>query len=111
MILISAYMKIKIDVFQKTYKTAEGREFVAYSTKNRDGVYHQVRFTMDCVNQHLLPKNRRPFTIVTDNTKVSKGVKKYGELVTPIYYVRAIESIEDYIEVGVDTSEFEPLPF
>ena len=101
---------MKITVFQKKKNDAEGRQFIAYTTKDKDGIFYQVRFTLECTNTNLIPKNR-PFIAVVDNDKASIGNKNYvknGETFTQkILYIRAINSVEEYVEEPIDDGIFD----
>ena len=105
----------EVNVFVKERTTTDGKKFKTYSTKNNKGDFYEVRFTLDCVNSHLIPRDKRVFTVVLDSKTVSSG-KKNREHNGKIYttntlYVRGIVQVKDYIEPEFDCSDFDELPF
>lgn len=103
--------KTTVFVKERT-NTEKGNKFKAYSTKNPDGVYYQVRFRMDCENIHLLPNNNKPFVLVFDNNRAHTKIKNIVNTETGenfenrILYISAIKRIEEYIEPEIDDTEF-----
>lgn len=113
----------EINVFVKRRKAKDGDVINHYSTKNIDGVYFEVRFTLNCVNRELIPNDKNVFTVVLNSEAVSRGMKsrRYegNTYTTNILYIRGIEQVKEYIEPEFDCSDFvdggevtsEPLPF
>ena len=104
--------KMRFNVFTKTKKTAEGKDFKVRLTKNDNGLTYEVRFTQDCENVKLLPKDNTPFVLVADTKHLSLASKRVHStkddkyFTKHIIYVREITDIEDYEEPEFDADTF-----
>lgn len=104
---------MRFNVFTKAKKTAEGKDFKVYLTKNNNGVTYEVRYVQGCEGLKLLPKSNEPYVLVVDTSNLSlasKRVKSKTEdnkyYTKNIIYVRAIKDVEDYEEPEFDVDAF-----
>lgn len=117
-------MECKFNVFTKEKTKKDGSTFKVRLTKNANNKTFEVRFIEECVNKHLVPKDNKPFVLVTDNNGVSASSKTIktddGKVYTKlILYVKNVVRIEEYVEPEFNVDAFnsvsdnddEPLPF
>ena len=105
-------MEKKLNIFVKSKKnTQTNKNFNIYLTKDRNDNCYEVRFTQDCENLNMLPKDKHAFVCVTDTNKMSSTVKTNivdnREYKKNILYIKKIVRIEEYIEPEFDASDFE----
>lgn len=103
---------VKINVFRKKRRTAEGREFVVNSSKlGKNNTYYEIRFNEGCNNINLIPTGTQPYVLVVRPDKMSVSTKNVvnpetGETFEKrVLYVRYIDSVEEYIEEPVNIDD------
>lgn len=103
---------LKFNVFTKIKTKNDGTTFPVRLTQNEAGISFEVRFTEDCDNKRVVPKDNKPFVLVVDEKCISLASKKVkstdGEktYTKRILYIRAVEDIEEYIEPEFDVDAF-----
>ena len=109
--------QVKLNIFVKEKKNqTAGNKFKSYSTKDKNDVFYDVRFTQECENRNLLPNNLKPFVCVVSSNHMSQKDKNYvtvdengevtGQGTNHILYIDKIDAIEEYIRPDYDTSNF-----
>lgn len=84
-------MKLTINIYGHEYTTRDGRKFVKYVTKSKDGVYYDVAFTRSCL---VKPSEAKNYTVTFNSTD---SFIKPNDVYNDTLFIKKVITIDELV--------------
>lgn len=79
-----------ITIYGKVHQSKDGRSFVAFTTRDLDGNYYDVKFTKDCLTR---PNEAKAYDLVVDGSTIWAKANPKGAKLNPLLFIKEVKSI------------------
>ena len=84
-------MDTLITIYGKTCQSKDGRTFTAFTTRDLDGNYYDVKFTKDCL---VRPNEPKVYDLIVDNETIWSKHNPKGEKLNDLLFIKEVKNIK-----------------